>query len=86
MQDINSSKINPSEILSARKVFFVGIGGIGISAIARMFFLDGKEVSGSDMSESEITRELSDLGIKVFIIIILFWFIKHFYLCRRDDS
>ena len=26
------------------------------------------------------------LGIKVFIIIILFWFIKHFYLCRRDDS
>ena len=67
MQDINSSKINPSEILSARKVFFVGIGGIGISAIARMFFLDGKEVSGSDMSESEITRELSDLGIEVFI-------------------
>lgn len=50
-----------------KKVFFVGIGGIGISAIARMLFLEGKEVLGSDMSENELTRELSDLGIKITI-------------------
>lgn len=55
------------DLNKTRKVFFVGIGGIGISAIARMFFLEGKEVSGSDMSESELTRELSELGINVTI-------------------
>lgn len=50
-----------------KKVFFVGIGGIGISAIARMMILAGKEVSGSDMSASEITEELSVLGAHVSI-------------------
>jgi len=67
MQNLDLSKINTSKILSARKVFFVGIGGIGISAIARMMFLEGKEVSGSDMSENELTHELSELGIKITI-------------------
>ncbi|MFA5791484.1 MAG: Mur ligase family protein [Candidatus Paceibacterota bacterium] len=57
--DLDLSKI--------KKVFFVGIGGIGISAIARMMFLEGKDVSGSDMSENELTNELSKLGIKITI-------------------
>ncbi len=48
-----------------KKVFFVGIGGIGISAIARMMLFEGKEVLGSDMSEGEVTHELKDLGIPV---------------------
>jgi UDP-N-acetylmuramate--alanine ligase len=59
MQDIDLSKI--------KKVFFIGIGGIGISAIARMMFLEGKKVSGSDMSENELTHELKELGIKITI-------------------
>ncbi|MFZ2190456.1 MAG: cyanophycin synthetase [Candidatus Magasanikiibacteriota bacterium] len=54
-------------LLKIKKVFFVGIGGIGISAIARMMFLGGKEVSGSDMSEGELTRELKELGVKITI-------------------
>ena len=53
--------------LTARKIFFVGIGGIGISAIARLFLLEGKEVHGSDMSESEITTMLSNLGAHIHI-------------------
>ncbi|MEI7709101.1 MAG: UDP-N-acetylmuramate--L-alanine ligase [bacterium] len=57
--DIDLSKI--------KKVFFVGVGGIGISAIAQMLFLSGKEVSGSDMSESVVTRSLEDLGVRVTI-------------------
>ena len=40
------------DLLQIKKVFFVGIGGIGISAIARMMHLEGKDVSGSDMAES----------------------------------
>jgi UDP-N-acetylmuramate--alanine ligase len=55
------------DLSKIKKVFFVGIGGIGISAIARLMFLEGKEVSGSDMSEGELTRELMELGIKITI-------------------
>ena len=67
MTNLDLRQINTSKILSARKVFFVGIGGIGISAIARMMFLDGKEVLGCDMSESNITSELQSLGIQITI-------------------
>ncbi len=44
---------------------FIGIGGIGVSAIARMFLVQGKKVSGSDRSPSEITDELLKLGAKI---------------------
>ena len=50
-----------------KTVHFIGIGGIGISAIARMLHLSGKKVSGSDRSASEVTHELEKLGIKIFI-------------------
>jgi UDP-N-acetylmuramate--alanine ligase len=55
------------DLQKIKKIFFVGIGGIGISAIARLLYLEGKEVSGSDMSEGELTRELSEVGIKITI-------------------
>jgi len=50
-----------------KKVHFIGIGGVGISAIARMFLADGKEVTGSDAHESHVTESLQGLGIKVKI-------------------
>jgi len=50
-----------------KKVFFVGIGGIGISAIARMMLVEGKEVYGSDMSAGEVTKELAELGSHIAI-------------------
>lgn len=49
------------------KVHFIGIGGIGISAVAQMFLKEGKEVSGCDLSDSMVTETLRDLGAKVFI-------------------
>jgi UDP-N-acetylmuramate--alanine ligase len=48
-------------------IFCVGIGGIGVSAVARMFLHEGKSVSGSDRSKSEITDALEKEGVKVFI-------------------
>lgn len=51
----------------AQKIHFIGIGGIGVSAVARMFLLEGKAVSGSDRNESEVTRELAKLGAKIFV-------------------
>ena len=60
---------------TTKQAHFIGIGGIGISAIARMFVLEGpstslgvkKKVSGSDVAESEVTEELRKLGARVFI-------------------
>ncbi len=48
------------------KVHFIGIGGIGLSALARFLKYDGHSVSGSDMKETPITKELEKEGIKVF--------------------
>ncbi len=50
-----------------KNIHFIGVGGIGMSGIARILHNMGYQVSGSDMRESEMTRELAALGIKVFI-------------------
>lgn len=47
------------------KIYFVGIGGIMMSALARYFLACGKEVSGSDREKSEITESLVKGGAKV---------------------
>ncbi|MFH1346992.1 MAG: UDP-N-acetylmuramate--L-alanine ligase [Spirochaetota bacterium] len=49
------------------RIYFIGIGGIGTSALARWFLSKGYKVSGSDASPSETTQELRKQGIKVFI-------------------
>ncbi len=48
------------------RIHFIGIGGIGISAIARMYLGEGKIVSGSDQSHSPVTTELSKLGATIY--------------------
>ncbi len=46
-------------------VHFVGIGGIGISALAKFFVRRGCRVSGSDITPSGITEELSVIGVEI---------------------
>ncbi len=48
-------------------IYFIGIGGIGMSALARLLLAQGKQITGSDKQESEITKELTRLGAKVYI-------------------
>ncbi|WP_459861848.1 UDP-N-acetylmuramate--L-alanine ligase [Campylobacter concisus] len=48
-----------------KKVHFIGIGGIGISAIARFLHEKGHKISGSDIKESKTTLELKNEGIEV---------------------
>lgn len=48
-------------------VHFVGIGGSGMSGIARMFFESGISVSGSDSRESSSTLSLRSMGVRVDI-------------------
>ncbi|HMG14236.1 MAG TPA: UDP-N-acetylmuramate--L-alanine ligase, partial [Saprospiraceae bacterium] len=47
------------------KIFFIGIGGIGMSGLARYFVLMGKEVYGYDKTETTLTKELTVEGIQV---------------------
>ncbi|MDP3093326.1 MAG: Mur ligase domain-containing protein [bacterium] len=49
------------------RVHFIGIGGIGVSALARYYLSQGHQVSGSDLAESEITKALEKLGARVRI-------------------
>lgn len=46
-------------------VYFIGIGGIGMSALARYFRSIGKNVSGYDKTETELTTELIESGIDI---------------------
>lgn len=50
-----------------KTVHFIGIGGIGVSAIARYFLARGAKVSGSDRASSEITEALEKEGATISI-------------------
>ena len=47
-----------------KHIHFVGVGGIGMSALARLFIHDGKVVSGSDRVPSAITEALEKEGVQ----------------------
>jgi len=49
------------------KIHFIGIGGIGVSALAQYYLAKKWQVSGSDLSSTEITEMLENKGAKVFI-------------------
>jgi len=50
-----------------RSIYFIGIGGIGVSALAKMALLYGKRVYGSDKNVSPVTEKLAKDGAKIFI-------------------
>jgi len=50
---------------SIHKIYFIGIGGIGMSALARYFRLHGAEVHGYDRTETDLTRALVAEGMQV---------------------
>ena len=49
------------------KIHFIGIGGIGVSALARYYLEKGAQISGSDLVSSEITASLKEKEVKLFI-------------------
>jgi len=49
-------------------VYFLGIGGIGMSALARYFKAKGHDVAGYDRTPSPLTRHLEDEGISVHYV------------------
>ena len=51
--------------MDVTKIYFIGIGGIGMSALARYFKAKGCEVCGYDRTETALTRTLCDEGIAI---------------------
>ena len=52
-------------ILNYKLYYFLGVGGIGMSALARYFNHYGKTVFGYDKTQTELTKELESEGIKI---------------------
>lgn len=50
-----------------KQVHFIGVGGVGMSGIARVAHDQGMQVSGSDIKESRYIKQLREAGITVFI-------------------
>src|SRR6476661_2976375 len=65
---INERNIQANTLPSlapVKRVYFIGIGGIGMSALARYFLSKGINVSGYDKTETSLTKELINEGIDV---------------------
>ena len=53
------------QLENIHRIFFIGIGGIGMSALARYFNAKGKVVSGYDKTSTLLTHELEQEGISI---------------------
>lgn len=59
--------MNFQDLKSQQKIHFIGIGGIGMSALAFLLHDSKIEVQGSDLKENYLMKKLSDKNIKYFI-------------------
>ncbi len=53
------------DLNKVQNIYFIGIGGMGMSALARYFHLTGKFVAGYDLTRSPVTQELEQSGIRI---------------------
>ena len=59
------NQLSDISIQTFRRAYFIGIGGIGMSALARYFNRQGWKVAGYDKTPSELTSSLEQEGIVV---------------------
>src|SRR5438045_3160118 len=64
-QKISAFNSSPLGDGGVRSLYFIGIGGIGMSALARYFLSLGKKVSGYDRTRTPLTIELERSGIAI---------------------
>ena len=55
------------------QLHFIGVGGVGMSGIARVAHDQGMAVSGSDIKESRYTKQLRDAGVSIWRSWALWW-------------
>jgi UDP-N-acetylmuramate--alanine ligase len=61
----NIMDVKNSPLGDGGKIYFIGIGGIGMSALARYFKSRGRSVSGYDKTETALTKQLMKEGIEI---------------------
>lgn len=49
-----------------KKIHFIGIGGIGMGGIAKIFHMQGYKISGSEIKKNKVIDNLMNLGIKIY--------------------
>jgi len=57
-----------ANISNYKNIYFIGIGGIGMSALAKYFVVNGKKIAGYDKVASQITASLEDQGATIHYI------------------
>jgi UDP-N-acetylmuramate--alanine ligase len=67
LQQNESSPLEPNFFDTPKRAHFLGIGGIGMSALAFLLAERGHQVSGSDENDGAMPQKLRDAGIEVFI-------------------
>ena len=53
------------DLKNINNIYFIGIGGIGMRALARYFKFLGKNVAGYDKTPTQITKDLEALGVQI---------------------
>lgn len=51
--------------IMSKRIHFIGVGGIGMSGLARLYLHEGAEVSGSDAVETDLTKKLESEGVAI---------------------
>ena len=68
------------------RIHLIGIGGTGLSAIARILLEMGTVVTGSDRAESVFTRDLTQAGAKTRMgTVFVSGFVSNFVLCASNN-
>lgn len=65
MNEVSQHTVLMNTPFRGKQVYFIGIGGIGMSALARYFHTQGAMVSGYDRTSTPLTRELEATGIPI---------------------
>jgi UDP-N-acetylmuramate--alanine ligase len=53
------------DVTQLKRIYFVGIGGIGMSALARFFKQRNAAVAGYDLAKTDLTKKLQEEGIEI---------------------
>ena len=68
INNLNPNSIIPDSLDQSRgAIHFIGIGGIGMSGLAKIMLALGFNITGSDKAANSFTLELENLGAKIFI-------------------
>jgi len=62
----NFSRVQDKMLKGINSIHFIGIGGVGMSGLAKVMFELGYQISGSDIKENILTCCLRKRGIKIY--------------------